>query len=413
MLQQVSMGYKDIKTYEPIMGTQYIDELKELANKLKGLRILYINSTPFGGGVAELLSAYLPLMIDLGIDAEWRIIYGDKYFFSVTKKMHNALQGAPLSLTQHLREHYLGNIMANVEKLDAENYDVVIVNDPQPAALLSFIKSKNGSKWIWRAHIDMSSPNPQVWQFLKPHIEKYDAAIFTMKEFIPKDLKARTAIIPPAIDVSNTKNMDLPPYLPRAVLKNSGVDISHPVILQVSRFDPWKDPLGVIESYRLVKQEIPEVQLVLVGALAQDDPEGWAMYGTINREAVKDPDMYLFTNQTSTGSLEVNALQRACDVVIQKSIREGFGLVVSEALWKAKPVVAGRAGGIKLQMTGKLEDFLIDSTEDAAKKIVQFLESPQLMEEYGALGRENVRKNFLMPRYIKEELELIADLVKA
>lgn len=407
------MGYKDIKTYEPIMGTHYIDELKELANKLKGLRILYINSTPFGGGVAELLSAYLPLMIDLGIDAEWRIIYGDKYFFSVTKKMHNALQGAPLSLTQHLREHYLGNIMANVEKLDAKNYDVVIVNDPQPAALLSFIESKNGSKWIWRAHIDMSSPNPQVWQFLKPHIEKYDAAIFTMKEFIPKDLKARTAIIPPAIDVSNTKNMDLPPYLPRAVLKNSGVDISHPVILQVSRFDPWKDPLGVIKSYRLVKQEIPEVQLVLVGALAQDDPEGWAMYGTINREAVNDPDMYLFTNQTSTGSLEVNALQRACDVVIQKSIKEGFGLVVSEALWKAKPVVAGRAGGIKLQMTGKLEESLIDSTEEAAEKIIQFLESPQLMEEYGALGRENVRKNFLMPRYIKEELELIADLVKA
>ena len=395
------------------MGTHYIDELKELANKLKGLRILYINSTPFGGGVAELLSAYLPLMIDLGIDAEWRIIYGDKYFFSVTKKMHNALQGAPLSLTQHLREHYLGNIMANVEKLDAKNYDVVIVNDPQPAALLSFIESKNGSKWIWRAHIDMSSPNPQVWQFLKPHIEKYDAAIFTMKEFIPKDLKARTAIIPPAIDVSNTKNMDLPPYLPRAVLKNSGVDISHPVILQVSRFDPWKDPLGVIKSYRLVKQEIPEVQLVLVGALAQDDPEGWAMYGTINREAVNDPDMYLFTNQTSTGSLEVNALQRACDVVIQKSIKEGFGLVVSEALWKAKPVVAGRAGGIKLQMTGKLEESLIDSTEEAAEKIIQFLESPQLMEEYGALGRENVRKNFLMPRYIKEELELIADLVKA
>lgn len=410
MLQQVSMGLKNIKTYEPIMGTEYIDELKDLANRLKGLRILYINSTPFGGGVAELLSAYIPLMIDLGVNAQWRIIYGDKYFFSVTKKIHNALQGAPLSLTQHLREHYLGNIMANVEKLDADDYDVIIVNDPQPAALVSFSENKNGTIWIWRAHIDMSSPNKQVWNFLKPHIEKYDAAIFTMDEFVPKDLKAKTAIIPPAIDVTNTKNMDLPPYLPRAVLKNSGVDISRPTILQVSRFDPWKDPLGVIESYRLVKQKMPAVQLVLVGALAQDDPEGWAMYGTINKEAVNDPDMYIFTNQTSTGSLEVNAFQRACDVVIQKSIKEGFGLVVSEALWKAKPVVAGRAGGIKLQMSGKLEDFLIDSTQEAAGKIIQFLESPQIMQEYGALGRENVRKKFLMPRYIKEELSLIAEL---
>lgn len=409
MLQQVSVGFKDIATYEPIVGKDYISEIKSLAEDLQDLSILYLNSTPFGGGVAELLSAYVPLLQNLGLTADWRIIYGDEHFFTITKKIHNALQGAPTEIDEHLKEHYLGNITANVSELDCCEYDVVIVNDPQPAAIATFSKLK--SKWIWRAHIDMSSPNQDAWAFLKPYIEKYDAVIFTMDEFVPSDLKARTAIIPPAIDITNTKNMDLPPYLPRTVLKNTGVDISKPIILQVSRFDPWKDPLGVIETYRLVKQKIPEVQLVLVGALAHDDPEGWEMYSVINQEAVIDPDMYVYTNQTSTGSLEVNAFQRAADVIIQKSIKEGFGLVVSESLWKGKPVVAGRAGGIKLQMKGQLANYLVETTEEAAEKIVYLMENPVAMEEFALLGREQVRKNFLMPRYIKEELSLIKEIV--
>ncbi len=408
MLQQVSIGFKDIATYEPVVGKDYIDEIKELSKKLRSLRILYINSTPFGGGVAELLSAYIPLLNSLGLSADWRIIYGDEHFFSITKTIHNSLQGSPAKLSQHLKEHYIGNIMANVEELDCCNYDVVIINDPQPAALAAY--SNMDAKWIWRAHIDMSTPNPDTWNFLKPYIEKYDAAVFTMDEFVPKDLNAKTAIIAPAIDITNTKNMDLPPYLPRAVLKNAGVDIGHPVILQVSRFDPWKDPLGVIETYHQVKKEIPEVQLVLVGALAHDDPEGWKIYSIVNDEAVADPDMYVYTNQTSTGSLEVNAFQRAADVVIQKSLKEGFGLVVSESLWKTKPVVAGRAGGIKLQMTGDLENLLVDSVEEAAQKTIYLLENPQKMHDFGQMGKEQVRKHFLMPRLIKEELELIKEI---
>lgn len=410
MLQQVDLGFKHIDTYLPIVGKEKIGELETLASKLRNLRILYTNSTPFGGGVAEFLSNELPLLKSLGMQVDWRIIYGDEHFFSITKKFHNALQGAKhVKLTEHIMERYLGNIIANVKELDCCEYDLVVVQDPQPVALIAYSKMK--AKWLWRVHIDMSDPNPNAWQFLKPFVEKYAAIIFTMAEFVPKDLKAKTAIIPPAIDINSTKNMDLPPFLPRAVIQNSGVDITHPIILQVSRFDVWKDPIGVIETYRLVKKEMPNVQLVLVGAMAHDDPEAWKIYGSINQEAVADPDMYIFTNQTSTGSLEVNAFQRGADVVIQKSIKEGFGLVVSESLWKSKPVVARRAGGIKLQMQGELEELLVDSTEEAAKKIIYLLENPQAMREFGKIGHDRVREHFLMPRLIKEELELISKLV--
>ncbi len=408
MLQQVDLGHKSIEIYEPVIGTEKIDELRSIASKLKKLRLLYINSTPFGGGVAELLSAYLPLLRNLGIQADWRIIYGNSHFFSITKMFHNGLQGAKIILSEDIKERYLGNIMENAKQLDLGEYDVVVINDPQPAALIAFSNMK--AKWIWRAHIDMASPDLQIWQFLKPFIEQYSAAIFTMKEFIPKDLTTRTEIIPPAIDISNTKNMDLPPHLPRAIMLNSGVKVGHPVLLQVSRFDVFKDPYGVIETYRLVKKHLPKVQLVLVGTMAHDDPEAWQMYGQINQEAVSDPDMYVYTNQTSTGSLEVNAFQRGSDVVIQKSLKEGFGLVVSESLWKAKPVVAGRAGGIKLQMKEKLEDLLIDSTEEAAEKVVYLLKNPQMMHEYGDLGKKRVEQYFLMPRFIKEELQLISEI---
>lgn len=409
MLQQVDLGIKQIDTYEPVIGREKIDELKSLASKLSNLRILYINSTPFGGGVAEFLSSELPLLKHLGLQVDWRIIYGDEHFFSITKKFHNGLQGANVKLTEHLKERYLGNIIANVKELDYCNYDVIVVQDPQPAALIAFSEMK--SKWIWRVHIDMSDPNPDVWNFLKPYVEQYYAVIFTMNEFIPDNLNAKKVIIPPAIDITSTKNMDIPRFLARAVIKNSGVDISKPIILQVSRFDPWKDPMGVIQTYRLVKKEIPEVQLVLVGAMAHDDPEGWKIYGAINEEAVRDPDMFIYTNQTSTGSLEVNAFQRGCDVVIQKSIKEGFGLVVSESLWKGKPVVAGRAGGIKLQMQNGLEELLVDSVEEAAGKIIHLLENPHKMRKFGTIGHDHVKKHFLMPRLIKEELELISKLV--
>jgi len=408
MLQQVDLGFKHIDTYEPVSGKEKIAEIKSLAAKLKHLRILYINSTPFGGGVAELLSSQLPLMKSLGLQIDWRIIYGDEHFFSITKRFHNGLQGADVKLTEHLKERYLGNIIANVKELDCCNYDLIVVQDPQPVALIAYSDMK--AKWIWRVHVDMSTPNSAVWQFLKPFVERYDAVIFTMEEFIPKDIEAKTAIIPPAIDITNTKNMELPAALPKMVIKNSGVDIERPVILQVSRFDTWKDPMGVIDAYHLVKQKIPEVQLVLVGAMAYDDPEAWKIYGTINEEAVRDPDMYVFTNQTSTGSLEVNAFQRGCDVIIQKSIKEGFGLVVSESLWKNKPVVAGAAGGIKLQMRGPLEDLLVNSTAEAAEKIVYLLENPQVMNEFGTLGHEQVKEHFLMPRLIRDELKLISKL---
>jgi trehalose synthase len=290
-------------------------------------------------------------------------------------------------------------------------YDVYIVHDPQPAALRHFVK-QNKARWIWRCHIDSSEPNPDVWSFLRPYIEAYDAVVFTMEEFCPPDLRAlRKVFIAPAIDPLSTKNMGLPEEICRRAIADSGIDLHRPLLLQVSRFDPWKDPLGVIQAYRLVKEKIPEVQLVLVGAMAGDDPEGWRMLEIMNEESAKDTDMYVFTNLTGVGNMEVNAFQRSADVIIQKSLREGFGLVVSEALWKEKSVVAGRAGGIPMQFPDAFRDYLVEDVHECAEKTLKLLENSDERKRFGVAGQEKVRKEFLLPRLIRDELKLIRDLI--
>ncbi|MFC1897882.1 glycosyltransferase [Chloroflexota bacterium] len=410
MLEKLSLSTKDIKKYRLLLESEVIDEIESLAHDLKGIRICHINSTPFGGGVAELLFSHIPLMRGVGIDADWQVIRGDRQFFTITKALHNALQGAKYPVDDKTRQIYLNNNKMNAQELDPD-YDVFIVNDPQPAALRHF-SNKIQAKWIWRCHIDSSEPSNDTWQFLRPYIEEHDAAVFTMDKFVPQDLNLpHVAIMAPAIDPFSPKNMFLRRALCRQMVDNLNIHRNQPLISQVSRFDPWKDPFGVMEVYRLVKKEVPGVQLALIGSIANDDPEGWELFTEVNKEAGKDEDIHVFSNLTGVGNMEVNAFQTASDVVIQKSIKEGFGLVIAEALWKERPVVAGNAGGIPLQMAGGLSDYLVNTIEECAEKVVRLLKDPDLAANLGMEGRRHIGKNFLMPRLVRDELKLIKSLV--
>ena len=418
MLPQVAVGRHccapatDIENYRPLVGDEVIDEVLELASSLNGLRVCHLNATSGGGGVAELLARLVPLYRALGLQVDWRIIHGDTAFFNVTKSIHNALQGAHVDLTDAFRAEYLAHNRQSAELLELD-YDVYLVHDPQPAAVRHFAGS-NRAKWIWRCHIDSSEPDLDVWQFLRPFVEEYDAAVFTLAQFRPPDLQTqRIAYIAPAIDPLSTKNMELPHDLCRRVMADSGLNLREPILLQVSRFDPWKDPLGVIDAYRLVKEKRPGVQLALVGAMAGDDPEGWRILETINQQAATDPDLYVFTNMTGVGNMEVNAFQRGADLIIQKSLREGFGLVVSEAFWKEKPLVAGAAGGIPIQFPRGHELNLVQSVESCSERLLYLLDHPDEAHEFGRAGREHVRRRFLLPHLVRNELRLIVQLIGA
>ncbi|TRZ47894.1 MAG: glycosyltransferase [Dehalococcoidia bacterium] len=413
MLHKVSLGIADINKYRMVEARGVIDEVVSLGEELKGLRLCHINSTPFGGGVAEMLVSYIPLLCSVGIKADWQIIRGDRRFFTITKGLHNALQGAPFEeiKKESIRRVFQSNNLSNARELDP-HYDVFIVNDPQPAALRHYLPESK-AKWIWRCHVDSSQPDETVWNFLRPYVEEYDAAVFTTKEFIPKDLHlAKMATMAPAIGPFSSKNMFIKRYVCRELAENLGFDTNRLLITQVSRFDRWKDPFGTIAAYKLAKEKIPGLQLAMIGSFAPDDPESWDMHAAISAEANKDPDIFVFSNLTGVGNMEVNAFQRASDVIVQKSIREGFGLVVAEALWKETPVVAGNAGGIPLQMTGDLSNYLVDSVEECAEKIVYLLENPAVSKRLGEEGREIVRQNFLFPRLIRDELRLIKSLVR-
>ena len=410
MLQTVDIGERSLSSYEGVVAESIIQQLRSVANDLRGVRVLHINATPYGGGVSELLRSTVPLYNDLGMIADWKIISGDTRFFDVTKKIHNGLQGGQTSLTAEEQEHYRDTSKANALAL-TEEYDVIFVHDPQPAGILPF-HGRNHAQWIWRCHIDTGEPNPEVWKFCSQFLDEYDAAIFTMQEFVPPDFPVgRIDIIPPAIDPISPKNLALADNTSRQVLDWIGINLGRPLITQVSRFDPWKDPLGVIAAYNLVKLQVPNVQLALVGSMALDDPEGWDVYRTVKAESDKDPMIHVFTNLTGVGNIEVNAFQRLSDVMVQKSIREGFGLVVSESLWKETPVVAGRAGGIPLQMSDGVGGMLVDNIEQCADAIVKLLTNAELSRELGAKGRERVREHFLLPRLLLNELSLVRDVL--
>ena len=336
-------------------------------------------------------------------------IRGDDPFFGVTKAFHNALQGGEYRLDARAKEIYLANNSRNARYLTGE-YDYIVVHDPQPAAM-KVLHEANHAKWVWRCHIDTSSPDPAVWEFLKPYTTAYDSLVFTMDQYVSPDVPAeKVAIIPPAIDPLSPKNLPLPKELCQKIVGWTGIDTNRPLITQVSRFDPWKDPLGVIEVFKLVKKDVPGVQLALLGHLAMDDPQGWEIYNQVLMVSRDDPDIYTFTNYTAASSIEVNAFQSFSDVAIQKSTREGFGLVVSEALWKGTPVVAGRVGGIPLQLEDGKGGFLVDGIEECAEKVLYLLHHREQARKMGLRGRQTVRAKFLTPRLLFDELSLLRSL---
>ena len=328
------------------------------------------------------------------------------------KKIHNGLQGGAEGLTDADREAYLATSKRNAELLEGD-YDFIFLHDPQSAAIRA-MRGVGRSCWIWRCHIDTSAPNPDVWAFLRPHLDGFDAAIFTMQEFVPKELPvARVEIIPPAIDPLSPKNMSLSRETAAGLLEWIGIKPNRPLMTQVSRFDPWKDPLGVVDAFRLARQEIPDLQLALVGSMALDDPEGWRMYDQLVEAVKADPAVHVFTNLIGVGNVEVNAFQRLSNVVVQKSIREGFGLVVSETMWKETPIVAGRAGGIPLQMADGAGGLLTNTTEQCAAGVVRLLRERDFARELARRGRERVRQRFLIPRLVLDELTLCHDLQRS
>jgi trehalose synthase len=405
MLQLVNVGQKSLGDYATIATRGLMDEIRRLAEPLAGKRVVHLSATAFGGGVAEINYALVPLMKDAGLDVEWRIIGGADEFFGVTKAIHNALQGSETSLSAADEETFRRYNALNAEEFEG-TYDFVIVHDPQPAAMIEHFPDSAG-RWIWRCHIDLSQPNQSVLGFLVPWLARYDAAIFHMPEYVPRVSGLPHAYIwPPAIDPLTPKNMALSPEDAAYIVDQFGIDVERPLLTQVSRFDPWKDPLGVIDAYRAVKEEHPEVQLALVGSMAHDDPEGWDYYSRTVAYSAGDPDIYILSNLNNIGSVEVNAFQVHSAAAIQKSIREGFGLTVTEALWKTKPMVASRAGGIVAQVQDGETGWLVESPVECAEACIEILADPAAARQRALRGKEFVRRHFLMPRLLRDWLVL-------
>jgi len=410
MLQRINVGHKALADYATIVGPGLMDQIRRLAAPLAGRRVLHLSATAFGGGVAEINYTLVPLMRDAGLDVEWRVIWGQEEFFQATKTIHNALQGSPEELSGEQREVFERYNRRNAADLEDE-FDFVIVHDPQPAAVVEHAREA-GRHWIWRCHIDLSTPNPAAVDFLAPWLARYDAAVFHRREYVPAIDGLPTAYIwPPAIDPLAPKNMALAPEDARYIVDQFGIDIERPLLTQVSRFDPWKDPLGVIDAYRAVRAERPDVQLALVGSMAHDDPEGWDFYHQTLAYAQDDPDIYVLSNLNNVGAIEVNAFQVSSAAVLQKSIREGFGLTVSEGLWKARPVVAGRVGGIVGQITDGETGYLVDSSRGCAEACLAILADPERARQMALRGKEHVRRHFLTPRLLRDWLALFNALL--
>jgi trehalose synthase len=408
MLQPIAVGHKTLADYASIVGRSLVEEIRELAEPLKGRRVLHLSATAFGGGVSEILYTLVPLMRDAGLDVEWHVIYGREEFFNATKVMHNALQGNPQDLTDEQWDAWRRYNEMNAREL-SRGWDVCIVHDPQPAALHS-LASEKARHWIWRCHIDLSTPNPDTVARLLPMLREYDESIYHMQQYVPAGMDGRVRIIPPAIDPLSPKNMALAPEDASFVCQQFGIDTDRPLICQVSRFDPWKDPMGVIDAFRLVREEMPEVQLALVGSMATDDPEGWEFFQETFSYADGDPDIKILNNLNNVGAIEVNAFQSQADVAMQKSLREGFGLTVTEALWKVRPVVAGNVGGIPLQVKDGETGYLVSSPAEAAQRSLEILRDPGLAKQLGRAGKERAREMFLTPRLLRDWLSLFGEL---
>lgn len=391
---------RSLDHYRSIAPSGTVDMLYRASERVRGKRFTHVNSTRLGGGVAEMLQSLLPLLNDLGIVTRWEVIQGDEEFFKVTKGFHNALQGEPQPVTPEMLEHYLETNRRNATQLDLGG-DLIFIHDPQPAALVAH---RNGGVWIWRCHIDVSHPQRRVWNFLRPLISRYDGTVFSLPRFAQR-LAMPQYLVYPSIDPLSEKNRELPKAEVDAILGRLGVPQDKPILLQVSRFDRFKDPLGVIHAYRLVKKH-DECRLVLAGGGAADDPEGPKVLAEVEAAAAGDPDVHVLV-LPDDAHLEINALQRAATIVFQKSTREGFGLTVAEAMWKGKPVIGGFAGGITVQIVYGTTGYTVNSVEGAAFRARYLLNNPELARRMGENGREYVRRNFLITRHLTDLVTLL------
>ena len=396
---------RSLEEYRGIIGDEVISSIYRKARRLYGVGVLHINSTYVGGGVAEMLTSLVPLMNDVGLQADWRTFHGSPDFFTVTKKFHNALQGDKINLTENKKKVYL-QTNENFSTYCHLNHNFIIVHDPQPLPLIKFYKKKQ--PWIWRCHIDLTNPNRALWEFLKKFLLRYDIIILSSEKYKRKDLPVEQRIIYPAIDPLSPKNMELSEKTIRNYLKKFNIPTDKPIITQISRFDKWKDPEGVLEVYKMVKEEV-NARLVLCGSMAPDDPEGWAVLERVRRKAkklVEKGDVILINSENS---ILVNVLQRVSSAVIQKSLREGFALVVTEAIWKGTPVVASNVGGIPLQIKDGENGFLVEPTDlkGFAERLIDLLKNPKLAREMGKRGKEMARKNFLITRLLSDYLDLL------
>ncbi|HCA81318.1 MAG TPA: glycosyl transferase family 1 [Bacteroidetes bacterium] len=394
-----------LNDYREFAGADVIDELALSAERLSGVSIQNINSTAVGGGVAEILMRMVPLLQELGVNALWDVIKGGEQFFEVTKKMHNALHGQPVQFSQDEIDLFLATNETNARELNLHG-DIIFIHDPQPCALIQR-KSELGNKWLWRCHIDFSRPDPFTWEFLKTYIEQYDASVFSAPSFA-RQLSIPQVLISPSIDPLSDKNKELPQEVIDSVLQRFKIDPERPMVTQISRFDYLKDPVGVVQVFRKIQKYI-DCQLVLAGGGAVDDPEGAKVLAEVQEAVNNDPDIFLLLLPPAS-DIEINALQRASTVVLQKSLREGFGLTVAEALWKGKPVIAGAVGGIPLQIVHKYSGLLSHTVEGTAFALKQLLQNPSYANNLGKNGREHVRRNFLITRHLRDYLLLFHSL---
>jgi trehalose synthase len=394
--------------YRSIIGQADIDTLRFLAGSLRGKSLKMVNSTAVGGGVAEMLSRLVPLLSELEIQTHWDVITGGNDFFEVTKAFHNALHGAKYELTKAARDIFLQYNEQNRHRMHFDE-DLVVIHDPQPVGLVSS-RSESPASWVWRCHIDLSNPNAEVWEFLRPFVEQFDAAIFSSQSFA-RQLPIPQYLFYPSIDPLSEKNKELPDSTVQKVCDEFRIDRTRPIVTQVSRFDRLKDPLGVLQAYKLAKKYV-DCQLVLAGGGASDDPEGAAVLQEVRNAAGKDADIIIL-DLPPWCALEINAIQRASTVIIQKSIKEGFGLTVTEALWKGKPTIGGAVGGIPNQIIHKLTGVLVHSVEGCAFQIRHLLTHPEFAQHIGANGREHVKENFLITASVKRSLLLFRILEEA
>lgn len=390
-------GIVQLSDYEEYLGEDAIERIRRKAEPLQGAKVVHVNSTYYGGGVAELMTSLSLLMNDVGLEADWRIIRGNPDFFDVTKGIHNALQGGDLTWTDLKKQVYEGVNLENAIRMQLDS-DFVVIHDPQPLPLLEFHGRRN-NPWFWRCHIDLTEPHAETWQYLKPFVELHDAAIVSLDKY-KQDVEIPQLLFTPSIDPFKVKNQEMPEKDVDERLKLYNIPIDRPIVTQISRFDRWKDPLGVIEAFQQIRNET-DATLVLLGNVATDDPEGAEVFEEVSEHA---GDRIVIISQHDEAL--VNALQRRSAVVLQKSLREGFGLTVTEAMWKGTPVVGGDVGGISHQIEDGKNGFLVSNIDEAARRILQLLKDEKLCDEMGTRAKETVRRNFLTPHLLENYLDL-------